>query len=257
MRPSPRPSAVAGAGAAVLVLAVAASAAGGSWTLEERHYGSFNFRIGGDPPTLPPRPTPSPGSDEAGGGSGGLLGLDGRWLLALLAVLAAVGAGVVLRRLWLRFRATAAPPEAAQVHGAGAMAAGDAEPELPPLLAAAQAALSALSVRGASADAVVAAWLAVEEGAARSGVQRRRAQTATEFTVAVLRRTSADPNAIATLRGLYLRARFSEQPATEADIAEAASCVRTLAAGWAEAGIDAPPTAPAPTAARPSDGAGR
>ncbi|MCW2604081.1 MAG: uncharacterized protein JWN61_2216 [Pseudonocardiales bacterium] len=255
MRSSLRPGALVGLAAAVLGLAVVAAATGGPWSLEERHYGSFNFKLGGDPITLSPMPTMSEGTDAPGDASGGGLGIDGRWFLLLLAVLVAAGIAVVVRRLWQRFRATAAPPDAAQVKGAGGVLLGAPEPELPPLLAAADVALAALGGGGDTDDAIVAAWVAVEHGAARSGVARHPAQTATEFTVAVLHRTQADPAAIAALRALYLRARFSEQPTAPGDVAEAARYVRALAAGWAV--LDVPPPASAASAAsRHSDSSG-
>jgi hypothetical protein len=233
VRPPHRPAAVTGAAAAALGLAIAAAATGGSWSLEERHYGSFRLHLGGDPVIKRPVPKASAGTADPHAGSGGLLGIDGRWFLLLLAVLIVVAVVYGLRRLWQRFRATAPPPGAAQVQGAGGVLAGDPEPELPPLLAASAAALAALDRGTTTSNAIVAAWVAVEAGAAQSGVPRGPAQTATEFTVAVLRRTQADPDAIAALRALYLRARFSAQTTSRADVAEAARCIRVLAEGWA------------------------
>ena len=105
----------------------------------------------------------------------------------------------------------------------------DAEPALPPLEAAAQTALQSLAGITDTDDAIVAAWVAIERGAAQTGVARRPSQTATEFTVTVLSRTNADPDAIRILRGLYLR-------------------VEALAERWALGPIrdDAPPAGPRP-----------
>ena len=58
-------------------------------------------------------------------------------------------------------------------------------------------------------DAVIAAWVALEASAERSGLVRDRAQTATEFTVEVLDATRADPGATRALLELYLAARYS------------------------------------------------
>ncbi|SEF18521.1 DUF4129 domain-containing protein [Jiangella alba] len=63
-----------------------------------------------------------------------------------------------------------------------------------------------------AAAAVVAAWLALESAAAGSGAARDPAQTPTEFTAALLRRHHADEEAVATLLGLYHRARFAARP---------------------------------------------
>src|SRR5690606_26927992 len=67
-------------------------------------------------------------------------------------------------------------------------------------------------VRGVPRDAVVAAWLALEDAAATHGARRLASHTPTEFTATVLAATPAPPSDIATLRGLYQRARFSARP---------------------------------------------
>jgi hypothetical protein len=75
---------------------------------------------------------------------------------------------------------------------------------------------------GPPSDAVQEAWLALESAAAESGTERRPDQTSTEFTSAVLAEHEVDPVALATLLGLYQRARFGlPDSVTEAD-AEAA-----------------------------------
>lgn len=231
MRPPLRPPVLAAVGAVAAVLAVVGAATIGPWSLEPRHYGSLRFDLGNGKP-LPPLPTFSFGDDHADGGSGGGRHLDPRWLLIPVALVALGLIGWVLYRTWRRFRRTAPPPPAATSLGAGSTAAPDAEPELPPLLAAAREAMLALELTDDPDDGIVAAWQAVERGAARSGIERRPAQTATEFAVAVLRRTTADPRAIDRLRALYHRARFSAHPTTAQDTAEAMRCLEQLADSW-------------------------
>src|SRR5690606_41353297 len=85
----------------------------------------------------------------------------------------------------------------------------------------------------APSDAIQAAWVAVEQAAGRSGVERAPSATPTEFTVAVLDRTKVDPSAIRTLLGLYHRARFSTHPATDDDVALARECLTRLDEGLA------------------------
>ncbi|MFC8921900.1 DUF4129 domain-containing protein [Cellulosimicrobium sp. NPDC057127] len=79
-------------------------------------------------------------------------------------------------------------------------------------------------------DAVVAAWVALEDAAARAGTLRDPAQTPTEFTVALLGRTPADPDAVTTLRRLYQRARFARAAVTTTDVDAARDALRRLAA---------------------------
>ena len=91
-------------------------------------------------------------------------------------------------------------------------------------------------------DAVIAAWVALEEAAARSGVARHSAQTASEFTVQVLDATQADPGATRRLLDLYLAARFSEHVLRSDDVRAARAALVALADGVAhlrDAGIDA------------------
>lgn len=61
---------------------------------------------------------------------------------------------------------------------------------------------------GPPSDAVVAAWVRLEQLAATAGSARAAHQTPTEFTSALLTRHGVDEPAVAALRGLYHRARF-------------------------------------------------
>jgi hypothetical protein len=80
-----------------------------------------------------------------------------------------------------------------------------------------------------AAEAVVAAWLALESAAAGSGAPRGPAQTPTEFTAALLRHHHAEEDAVATLLGLYHRARFAVSPDLgAADVETARRALRTI-----------------------------
>jgi hypothetical protein len=83
---------------------------------------------------------------------------------------------------------------------------------------------------GEPADAVVAAWVALQAAALRSGVPRDPAATPTEFAVEVLDRTAADRHATRSLLAAYHRARFSEVPVTDEDVERAAADLRQVAA---------------------------
>jgi len=61
---------------------------------------------------------------------------------------------------------------------------------------------------GPPGDAVIAAWLRLEEAAAHEGAGRAPHQTATEFTAALLARHTTQEPALDELRELYQRARF-------------------------------------------------
>lgn len=70
-------------------------------------------------------------------------------------------------------------------------------------------------------DAVIAAWVALEDEAELQGAGRDPAQTATEFTSRLLERTSVPADAVAVLRGLYHRARFTSRPVSPDDVRRA------------------------------------
>ena len=80
-------------------------------------------------------------------------------------------------------------------------------------------------------DAVIAAWVALESSAEETGIHRDRAQTATEFTMAVLQSTHADARAAQELLDLYLAARYSEHRLSQTDVQRARSSLATIAEG--------------------------
>jgi hypothetical protein len=78
-------------------------------------------------------------------------------------------------------------------------------------------------------DAIVEAWLALEESAADKGIDRDPASTPTEFTLEVLDRTAAPPEAVRRLLHLYHEARFSHRVITVADVAVARESLLAIA----------------------------
>jgi len=177
-------------------------------------------------PTAAPRVTP-PGH-----------GPDLSWLrwvgLGLLIVAAAIVVALIASRiLAVRRMYAERPDDELEV-------VGEITPDLPTLQQGAARAEERLLAVGNPTDAIIAAWLALEEAAEASGVPRQAAQTPTEFTADVLGRTGIDAEPVQTLLGLYLHARFSAQPASAADLDQARGCVRRLADGW-QAFSEAPP----------------
>lgn len=149
-------------------------------------------------------------------------------LLALVLGLVLVVVLRVLRSLAERRRGEGAPDDAGLDQGA-VVAGGDVSPHLPALRDGVEDAGDRLRRVPLPGDAVIAAWVALENAAAGSGVVRRASQTPTEFTLAVLDRTPADPVAARELLDLYLRARFGDEPVGPRDVDAAADAVRRLA----------------------------
>lgn len=108
----------------------------------------------------------------------------------------------------------------------------EAEPEVPTMRAGIEAALRSLDEDREPADAIVRAWLVLQEMAAGSGVLREESETPTEFTSRILRGALADDWAVRTLLALYLRARFGNQPVIREDVAMLRQAFQSLVETW-------------------------
>jgi hypothetical protein len=91
-------------------------------------------------------------------------------------------------------------------------------------------------------DAIILAWLGLQEAAEDSGMPRRGPETPTEFTTRVFTTlrsdgTEVDVSAAGELLALYLRARFDTHPTTDQDVAAARSAVARLSASWPKATV--------------------
>ena len=158
---------------------------------------------------------------------------DLTWLAIVITVIGAAAVVLVLLRVLAYLRR---PREKEPAEPGTTADSGDAEdePDLPVLQDGVRTAVEQLRAVGPPRDAIVAAWLAMEDAASRSGVTRRPAQTPTEHASAVLARTAADPRATEHLLHLYHRARFSTQEPQPSDVQEAADALEQLAASWPE-----------------------
>jgi hypothetical protein len=116
------------------------------------------------------------------------------------------------------------------------------EPVTPALRSGIELALQMLDEQREPADAIVRAWLGLQETAEESGIVRRPAETATEFTSRILSRAVVDDRALRTLLRLYLRTRFGDHPVTSEDVAVVRGALQELvrtwpvSEAWAEAG---------------------
>ena len=106
----------------------------------------------------------------------------------------------------------------------------DTLPDIPATLADVVTGLEHAVASGTPRDAIVACWVNLELRVARTGLQRDRAETSTEFTERVLVTYTVDHRAIRTLAGLYREARFSTHELTERHRTVAAAALAELRA---------------------------
>ena len=135
-----------------------------------------------------------------------------------------------LRQLWqdreLRRRegATVAAP-------LGSVAAEPAVPDAPTVQRGLAGAIVKLE-SGAPTEAIVAAWLGLEDTAAESGIERGAAETAGEFAVRIIARHDGVSHDATQLLRLYESVRFGARQADEADRANAREILARIEKQW-------------------------
>lgn len=103
------------------------------------------------------------------------------------------------------------------------------EPEGPGLPAALDEGARAIG-EGSPRNAIVAAWVRLEQAIEGEHFPHRPEETPSELVERALAAYDLDREAIARLAALYREARFSSHPVTEGHRAEAAECLRRLLA---------------------------
>lgn len=213
----------------VLVLVVLGAAATGPWQRPLDDTASSGHGV--TAPTLPmpsatEEPTSIPPIDEGSPGDGTSVL---QWFLFALALVVAIALALLLLRflsVWLRRRD--APVLDARI----APVTENPEVDAPTLREGIVRARGILDSDRPPRDAIVQAWLALEQAAVAAGVGRRPSQTPTEFTTVVLDRTPAQREAVGILRDLYSRVRFSDAPVTDADGEAARAAIMAIAEHW-------------------------
>jgi hypothetical protein len=231
-----RPSAALLVGAFVVV-AVLGAALAGPFHLVQRSTPQSTFEM----PTLTAGTavsTPVPASTDA---AAQLPAGAEKWVY--LAILVGIGVilliGVWLLGNWIRrLRERRAPIETDDVEPDVELGDDVVDNATPALREGVRRAAQVLEDEVPPGDAVIAAWVALEAAAGRSGLVRERAQTATEFTVEVLDATRADPGATRHLLELYLAARYSDHRLTRDDVVSARESLAAIADDLARRGDD-------------------
>lgn len=93
-------------------------------------------------------------------------------------------------------------------------------------------ALRSIDERDEPGDAIVAAWVGLEESAADAGLTRGRSETPAEFTLRIITRRAGITDAATALLALYERVRFGGYSADEDDRDTARAALNTIEEGW-------------------------
>jgi hypothetical protein len=149
-----------------------------------------------------------------------------RWAVAALVTLAILMA--VAR--WIRHRMRRAAEITVARTGAAAGSPSEADARI--VRSGLAAALEILHSDRSSSDAVVQAWQGLEDAAAAAGLDRRPAETASEFTARILYRSRGSAAPIAVLLSLYQRVRFGHHAPSAAEITAARDSLATLVDLW-------------------------
>jgi hypothetical protein len=128
------------------------------------------------------------------------------WVMKALVVLVVLGVLVAVTRVLVeRWRSREQPAE-------GEDAAVDA---LPAALLRQARASEELLAEGTPGNAVIAAWVGLEDAVRAAGVRDDRSRTSEELVTTVLRSYAVDRACLDTLATLYREARFSRHDVTE------------------------------------------
>ncbi len=178
-------------------------------------------------PSMEPLP-PDPASDA-------ITAVVGSILLALLAALVAVIVVLVVRAI---ARAWQERPmkmtDGIEVGGDLDSQSHHAEPEsvAPAIRRGIAGALHVIDDRAVANDAIVAAWLGLEESAEDAGMTRGASETPAEFALRIMSRRAGITEAARELLRLYERVRFGGYEAVESDRDSARASLRRIEEGW-------------------------
>lgn len=93
-------------------------------------------------------------------------------------------------------------------------------------------ALRTIDERRVPSDAIIAAWVGLEEGAADAGISRSPSETASEFALRIITRRRGIEADAARLLALYERVRYGGYVADEADRDTARAALHAIEEGW-------------------------
>lgn len=156
-------------------------------------------------------------------------------VMVVLVVAAAVAALVMLVRAVLlhwRSRPLRRAEGAATDVAMNAEAVTESAPDAPTMRRGIAAARAAIDLPSDAGDAIIAAWVGLEETAIDSGVGRGRSETPAEFTLRILLRRPGIEEPARRLLRLYESVRFGGHRADAAMREDAARALAEIEEGW-------------------------
>ncbi|MGP6171753.1 DUF4129 domain-containing protein [Microbacterium sp. A196] len=108
----------------------------------------------------------------------------------------------------------------------------DEEAAAPVIRRGIEGALRAVDERPQPTDAIIAAWVGLEESAADANLTRGVSETPSEFTLRIITRRAGIGSAAQELLELYERVRFGGHVADEDDRTVARRALRAIEEGW-------------------------
>lgn len=181
----------------------------------------------GQTPMPMPTQTPLPSNETA-------VAVVSTVLMIITAVVLAIVLFFVIRAL-LRAWAARIPRREVDQAGEESFAVSpepDPETAAPTIRRGIAAALRVIDEHAAPSDAIIAAWVGLEESAAEAGITRGRTETPAEFTLRVITHRSDVAEDAELLLRLYERVRFAGRTADETDRAAARQTLAAIQEGW-------------------------
>jgi hypothetical protein len=157
------------------------------------------------------------------------------WILLALAVAIVAVLLFFLIRALVRAWLARVPLRTADAPGAETFAAGgapDPEAAAPEIRRGIAFARRAIDEHEMPSDAIVAAWVGLEQSATDAGLVRGTAETPAEFALRIVAHREAIAGEARELLGLYERVRFAGRVATEHDRAAARRALEAIEEAW-------------------------
>lgn len=178
-------------------------------------------------PSTAPGEVPTPSPVDAGASA------TIQIVLAVLLASVAVALGIwLVRRLlqWMRERRVHARAGVRVSESIGGVA--EAQPDAQVIRRGIAAALAQMDAEREPSDAVVAAWVGLEESAADAGLRREPTETAGEFVVRIIARDATATADVVALLRLYEDVRFGERSIDDAELRLARAALQRIEAVW-------------------------